>query len=550
MRSSGILFPIFSLPGKYGIGAFSEEAREFADFLKEAGQSCWQILPLGPVGYGDSPYQSFSVFAGNPYFIDLDQLKNKGLLTEEEAKGAEVPLYNDPPKRSLHLHIIEEKASEKKVSVPDDETILASTRAGEEAAEDPGAIKGELTTRRIDYASLYRNRYQLLKKAYHRADLDSADFRNFTEENAGWLPDYALFMALKDHFGGKAYYEWENDIRLHKPDAVRAWSERLLDEVRFYEYLQFEFYAEWKELKAYINSLGIRIVGDIPVYVSPDGADLWAHPELFQVDSDNITTNVAGVPPDGFTADGQLWGNPLYNWDYHRATGYEWWIRRLKQCTRLYDVTRIDHFRSFDEYYSVPHGEKTARNGVWKKGPGMEFFRAVRENLGDFNAVAEDLGFITDSVRQLVKDSGFPNMKVLEFAFDSRDSSGSNIYLPYEYDHNCVVYTGTHDNETLAGWVGHIKEYERRNLLNYLGLNKNADTSEIVNKAVRLAESSTADLCIIPLQDWLGLDNAARINYPSKIGGNWAWRLDPEMVTKALADRIRNVTAVYGRMPI
>ncbi len=496
MRESGILFPVFSLPGRYGIGCFSEEAYAFVDFLKNAGQSLWQILPLGPTGYGDSPYQSFSTFAGNPYFISLEELIRQGLLSEEEC---------------------------------------SSVTLGYSESE-------------IDYGCLYNARMALLRKAYGRSrHRKSEEYWRFLQENAFWLPDYALFMAVKDAHGGAPLDSWEEDIRDGETLAKHDWSERLQEEVGFYEYLQFEFLREWKALRAYASQKGIRIIGDIPIYVSADSSDFWAHRELFMLDDRGRIRMVAGVPPDGFSADGQMWGNPLYDWPQHEKSGYDWWLRRIGKCLELYDVIRIDHFRGFDEFFAIPAGDKTAANGHWETGPGMSLFRAVKERFGDVPIIAEDLGYVTDSVRQLVRDSGFPNMKVLEFAFDSRDSTGALEYLPFRYSRNCVVYTGTHDNETLKGWITSILPEELEMAKAFLDV-RTDDPDEIVDKMVLMAHSSVADTCVIPLQDYLRLDNTARINHPSTNGTNWKWRVEKSMLTPELAERIRGITERYGRI--
>ena len=494
MRTSGILFPVFSLPGKYGIGCFSEEAYKFVDFLKESGQTYWQILPLGPTGYGDSPYQSFSTFAGNPYLISLEELIAQGLLTEEEC---DAPDFGD----------------------------------GSE----------------VDYGKLYNGRWDLLRKAYERSGhKDTEAFAAFRKDNAFWLPDYALFMAVKEAHAGAGSSDWEPNIRDYKPEAVEEWTERLADDIGFYEYLQFEFARQWKKLKEYAGGQGIRIIGDIPIYVSADSSDFWAHRELFQLDERGHIRMIAGVPPDGFSATGQVWGNPLYNWPKHKETGYDWWIRRIAKCKELYDVIRIDHFRGFDEYFAIPAESDTAADGHWEKGPGMDLFGAIRESLGETPIIAEDLGYVTDTVRKLVSDSGFPNMKVLEFAFDSRDSSGAMEYLPYRYKNNCVVYTGTHDNETLRGWIDSILPVERKEVCEYLDV-RTKDPQEIVEKMIIAAFSSVADYCIIPLQDYLGLDNSARINQPSTNGTNWKWRVRPEDLSAKLAARIMRLTTLFGR---
>ena len=418
MRASGILMPIFSLPSRYGIGSFSKSAYQFVDMLKKAGQKYWQILPLCPTSYGDSPYQSFSTYAGNPYFIDLDQLIEEKLLTRKECQACD---FGDDPQD-------------------------------------------------IDYGKLYENRFKLLRKAYERANVgEDQEFEAYRRENAWWLDDYALFMAVKDRFDGVAWNEWAEDIRLRWSNAMDYYRRELYYEIEFYSYLQFVFMKQWKKLKNYANINGIEIIGDIPIYVAFDSADAWANPELFQFDAENLPTAVAGCPPDGFSADGQLWGNPLYRWDYHRETGFDWWIRRIAYCSELYDVVRIDHFRGFDEYYSIPYGDTTARNGHWEKGPGIALFEAAKNRLGELNIIAEDLGYITDSVKKLVADSGFPGMKVLEFAFDSREKSD---YLPYTYEKNSVVYTGTHDNETIAGWYAGLDKSDLKMCTDYMNIDR------------------------------------------------------------------------------
>ncbi len=493
-RSAGILLPVSSLPSEYGIGCFSESAYRFVDWLKKAGQTYWQILPLGPTSYGDSPYQSFSTFAGNPYFIDLEKFIKDGILTKEECDA--VDLGNN-------------KAS-------------------------------------VDYYKMYYNRYPLLKKAFSNSRIqEEEEFIRFCQENE-WLEDYSLFMAIKDTFGGLAWSEWEEDIRLRKPEAMKRYQEELAEDILFYQFLQYHFYRQWNQLKKYANDNGIQIVGDIPIYVAFDSADTWAQPELFQLDESNQPKAVAGCPPDGFSADGQLWGNPLYDWEKHKTTGYEWWISRLAHCFQLYDVVRIDHFRGFDEYYSIPYGEATAVNGHWEKGPGMDLFWAVEKALGKREVIAEDLGFMTDSVRKLVQDSGFPNMKVLEFAFDSRDTGSSNDYLPHNYNENCVAYTGTHDNQTIQSWFETISEEERKMAREYL-----CDTctpeSKLYKSFIALIMRSKANVCIIPMQDYLGYDDQSRMNQPSTVGHNWKWRLKKDDLSEMLCDEVKHMTQLYGR---
>ncbi len=493
-RSAGILLAVSSLPSEYGIGCFDEYAYSFIDRLAESGQTYWQILPLGPTSYGDSPYQSFSAFAGNPYYISLSELVRHGLLTKEECKGVDFGASSD----------------------------------------------------RIDYEKLYLSRYPLLRRAYRKSGIQSdSDFTRFCTENA-WLDDYALFMAVKDKFGGASWSDWDEDIRLRKPQAMKAYRSELADEIGFYKYLQYLFYTQWTKLKSYAKGKGIGIIGDIPIYTALDSADTWANPKLFQLDGDNIPTAAAGCPPDGFAADGQLWGNPLYDWKAHRETGYKWWISRLEHCFRLYDVVRIDHFRGFDEYYSIPCGDKTAKNGHWEKGPGIELFRAVEKSIGKRDVIAEDLGFMTDTVRQLVKDCGFPNMKVLEFAFDSRDTGSRNDYLPHNYTENCVAYTGTHDNQTIASWFETISDKERKTAREYL-CDEYTPDDKLLRSFISLIMRSRADVCIIPMQDWLGLKDDARMNTPSTVGENWKWRMTPSQLSGGIFREIRRITELYGR---
>ena len=510
MRASGLLLSIFSLPGKHGIGCFSEEAYRFVDFLKEAGQKYWQILPVGPTGYGDSPYQSFSAFAGNPYFISPDALEKAGLLTEAEAAEA---VYDGPADS-------------------------------------------------ISYAWLYNTRYPLLRRAYRRwKEQEGAEealpYKDFLRDNASWLPDYALFMALKDAHGGAGFREWEEPVRMWKPEAIEKAREELRDEIGFHLFLQYIFEQEWMKLKAYANQEGISIIGDIPIYVPADSAEVWAYPELFQLKEDGSCKAVAGCPPDGFSATGQLWGNPLYDWKHHEKTGYAWWISRMRRCSSLFDVVRIDHFRGFDQYYAIPAESWDARIGQWEEGPGIGLFRAIEKEIPGLTIIAEDLGYITDSVRKLVQDTGYPNMKVLEFAFGSRDSSGKDNYLPYNYDKNCVVYTGTHDNETMVGWLDHILPEERAQVRAFTGLDggegdewafgASDDTKRLARAMVRAAMASVGRLCVIPMQDWLLLGDEARINTPSTTGTNWCWRMTEGAASQSLAEQIRRMTETFGR---
>ena len=495
-RAAGILMPITSLPSEYGIGCFSKSAYDFVDWLKEAGQSYWQILPLGPTSYGDSPYQSFSTFAGNPYFISLKALVEEGVLTKEEC-----------------------------------EKVNWGKRADS-----------------VDYEKIYKGRYKLLRKAYENSNIsENPDYQRFVAENNWWLSDYALFMAVKDQFGGVEWTKWAEDIRLRWENAMDYYRRELYFDIEFQQYMQFKFYEQWMKLKKYANEKGIQIIGDIPIYVAMDSADTWAHPELFQLDEENVPTAVAGCPPDGFSATGQLWGNPLYRWDYHRNTGYQWWISRLSYVFRLYDVVRIDHFRGFDEYFSIPYGAENAIGGHWEKGPGIDLFRKVEQALGWKQVIAEDLGYVTDSVREMVRESGFPGMKVLEFAFDSRDSGCANDYLPHNYPVNSVAYTGTHDNETIVGWWSSITKEEQKLARDYM-CDQYTPENELYKSLISLIMRSSAKLCVVPMQDYLGLGNNCRMNTPSTVGKNWKWRVNLRQLSLKLQKEIQEMTLRYGRM--
>ena len=497
-RSSGVLLSVTSLPSKYGIGCFSKEAYDFVDWLAKAGQTWWQILPLGPTCYGpsdDSPYQSYSAFAGNPYMISLETLIKEGVLTRKECDALD---FGENPQK-------------------------------------------------VDYDKLHENRYALLHKAYERSNISQdPEYQAFLKENNWWLQDYALFMALKDFFGGVCWSEWPRDICLRWGYSLDYYREKLYFDIEFQQYLQFKFFQQWLKLKAYANDKGIQIIGDIPIYVSLDSSDVWAHPELFQLDENNKPSAIAGCPPDAFSADGQLWGNPLYRWDYHKQTGYEWWISRLYQSFRLYDAVRIDHFRGMDEYFSIPYGAETAKDGHWEPGPGMSLFEAVEKKLGKKQLIAEDLGLMTDTVRKLVKDSTFPNMKVIQFGFDINDGGKTNDYLPHNYDRNCVVYTGTHDNETVAGWYKGLKKKEKLLLREYLD-DYHTEDAVFYKSINRMAMASVANTCILPLQDVLGLDNSARMNQPSTVKTNWRWRMAADMLTKEAQKELLELTKRYGR---
>lgn len=494
MRQCGVLLPISSLPSAYGIGCFSKEAYAFVDRLQEAGQSCWQLLPMGPTSYGDSPYQSFSAFAGNPYFIDLEKLVERGWLTRGRCRAVDFGQNREY----------------------------------------------------VDYEKLFEGRFRLLREAWKNSSIEEEpEYQAFVRENAGWLEDYALYMAVKDAREGVCWIEWEEDIRLRRPEALERCRREYGEEMAFYRFQQYLFWRQWRALKEYANARGIEMIGDIPIYVAFDSADVWANPRLFQVDEENRPTAVAGCPPDAFSATGQLWGNPLYDWEYHRQTGYEWWISRLKSCFEKFDVVRIDHFRAFDAYYAIPAGAETAQIGEWRPGPGYGLFEEMEKRLGSRRVIAEDLGFLTPSVLELVKRTGFPGMKVLQFAFDSREDSD---YLPHNYTRNSVVYTGTHDNDTILGWYQSLKREDRAFCRRYLGLQGCTDR-EVLWSLIRAGLASVSELAVIPMQDYLELGPEARINTPSTLGDNWKWRMKKGAFTRQLAGKMRELAVLYGRAP-
>lgn len=482
---------ISSLPSPYGIGTLGKEAYEFVDFLAQAGQSWWQMLPVGPTSYGDSPYQSFSSFAGNPYFVDLDTLKEDGLLTKGEIDAMDW-------------------------------------------GNDPGYV---------DYEKIYNNRFVLLQKATERGwERDKEQVAAFVEENKGWLPDYALFMAVKKHFGMQAWTQWpEEDIRLRKAEAVERYRVELEEDVRLFTYIQYHFFLQWNKLRDYAHKKGIGIIGDMPIYVAMDSADVWSEPESFQLDEENKPVEVSGVPPDYFSEEGQLWGNPLYNWDAMKEDGYGWWIRRVGGAAKLYDILRIDHFRGFESYWAVPAEETTAKNGHWVKGPGMGLVGVLTGWFSNVQFIAEDLGFLTDEVKQLLQDSGLPGMKVLEFAFDSREPSN---YLPHTYNTNCVCYAGTHDNTTLAAWRHEADPDDVEMAIRYLGLN---EEEGFVWGILRGGISSVADLFVAQMQDYLELGAESRMNTPGVLGGNWQWRMKKGQITEELTRKIADMAWIYGR---
>ena len=491
MRTSGILMHISSLPSPYGIGTMGKEAKKFVDFLEKSSQTYWQILPVNPTSYGDSPYQSFSSFAGNPYFIDLDYLCKDGLLERSECESY---FWGDNPEY-------------------------------------------------VDYGVLYENRFSLLKKAYKRFCKEiPEDFEGFCKENKTWLGDYALFMALKDANGGAAWMEWEKPLKCRDKKARTKAKKDYAEEIRFWKMLQYLFFKQWRKLKAYTNKKGIEIIGDVPIYVALDSADVWANPTQFYLDENLDPIDVSGCPPDAFSADGQLWGNPLFRWDEMKKDNYKWWTRRVKFMSELYDVVRIDHFRGFDSYYAIPAKDKTARNGEWRKGPGMDLFHKLEEKLGKLNIIVEDLGFLTPSVIQLVQDCGFPGMKVLQFAFDAREDGD---YLPHNYEKHCVVYTGTHDNDTILGWFETVPKESAKYAKEYLALKKKEGYHWGM---MRGAWSSVGDMAIVTMQDILGIGSEGRMNIPSTLGNNWKWRMLPGQATGKLAKKLHNKMEAYGRL--
>ncbi len=493
-RSSGILFHPTSLPGKYGIGTLGKEAYAFIDFLKKSRQKLWQIFPLGPTGYGDSPYQSFSSFAGNPYLIDFDLLIEAHLLSEEDLRD---------------------------VFFGDNEEY-------------------------IDYGAVYNQKYPLLRKAYENfKSSDNHELRenleHFKRENASWLNDYSLYISLKNHFNGLPWNEWAHDIKNREHGAMEHYRNELADDIEYHNFIQFLFFKQWGDVKRYANENGIKIIGDIPIFVAADSSDAWANPEIFLFDEERKPVKVAGVPPDYFSATGQLWGNPLYNWQKLKETNYSWWVERVRANLSTCDIIRIDHFRGFEAYWAVPYGDDTAINGQWEPGPGIDLFNAIKSQLGELPIIAEDLGLMTQGVIDLREATGFPGMKILGFAFDSGEE---NDYLPHTYTKNCVVYTGTHDNDTLIGWFQKAKEEDRQFARDYL--NSRSD-DEIHWDAIRGAWSSVASMAISPVQDFLGLGSEARINTPGVAAGNWQWRLRHGVLTDELAERIAKLTKVYSR---
>lgn len=490
MRASGILLHISSLPSPYGIGTLGKEAYEFVDMLKKMGQRYWQVLPIGPTSYGDSPYQTFSAFAGNPYFIDLDQLVLDGLLNKEDLKNLKV---KDPKK--------------------------------------------------VDYEWLYRTRFIILKKAYNNyMSLDSnEDLTNFIEENSFWLEDYALFMAIKyDQVEGN-WHGWNKKYHLRHSYETIEFSQKHQKDISFWMFVQYLFFKQWHALKDYANENGIELIGDMPIYVAYDSSDVWANPEYWQLDEDLVPTVVAGVPPDYFAKTGQLWGNPIYNYELMKKKGYSWWVKRIEESFKIFDVLRIDHFRGFEAYYAIPSTDKTAEFGHWVKGPGVELSQKVKEKLGDLKIIAEDLGFLTPEVKELLKACGYPGMKILQFGMNPNEDSD---YLPHNYPTNSICYTGTHDNMTLKEWLTTINKNEKAFCYDYAGITKDEDA---INRLICMVLGSVSERAIIPLRDYLELGKEGRFNIPSTLGGNWTWRLAKGELTEEIKKRILYNTKLYKR---
>ncbi|TJX15658.1 4-alpha-glucanotransferase [Tissierella creatinini] len=489
-RASGILMHISSLPSKYGIGDFGIGAYNFVDFLSKANQKYWQILPLCITGYGDSPYQSVSVFAGNPYFINIDEFLREGFLSKDD--------------------------------------ILQTDLGNNQNL--------------VDYSKLFFNKTALLRKAYNNAkEILEEKLLDFYDREKEWLRGLALYMALKAKNSGVSWQNWPIEYRTFNSPMVMEFEKNNEDEIFFWVFTQYYFYAQWNRLKSYANKHGIKIIGDLPIYVAEDSADCWTNPKNFKFDENLVPKTIAGVPPDAFSDTGQLWGNPIYDWDYLEATGFDWWIKRIRHGFRLYDTLRIDHFRGFDAYWEVKYGDKTAVNGKWKEGPGIKLFNKVKESLGDLDIIAEDLGVYSEGLGKLLEDTRFPNMKILQFAFDTK---GDSHFMPHNYDKNCVVYIGTHDNHPAMAWfeTAPIKEYEFA--VEYFKLDEN----EGLNWGLlRGAWASPANLAIGQLQDFLGLGEESRMNEPSTMGKNWTWRVTESLLTDSLAERIANLTSVYRR---
>ena len=488
MRTSGILLPIFSLPNSYGIGTLGKEAYDFVDFLEKCHQTYWQVLPIGPTSYGDSPYQSFSVFAGNPYFIDFDLLKEEGLLEESD--------YEEYLDESLS----------------------------------------------IDYGKIYNTRYLVLRRAYSKFDIKL--LKNFEKENSDWLEDFSLFMTLKDYHHGVSFLEWEDDYKFRNKKALASFKKEHLDDVNFWKFTQYYFFKQWNDLRVYANSKGIKIIGDMPIYTALDSSDVWASPNLFQLGTDLKPKLVAGCPADDFAPLGQLWGNPLYDYKAMKETNYAWWVRRVEVSIKLFDTIRIDHFRGFEAYFAIPASDSDALRGKWKKGPNVGLFNAIKNALGEVDIIAENLGFLTEGVHKMLNRLGYPGMKILEFGFDPK---GDSEHMPHYLTPNDVVYTGTHDNPPVRAWYDSLNDEEKAFLHEYLYF---SNPYEVGNELIRAALASVCNLAIIPFWDYLQKGNEARINTPSVLGGNWTFRIEKNDMNKDLCSYIAKLTKAYRRCEI
>lgn len=528
-RNAGILMPVSSLPSPYGIGTFGKDAYDFVTFVKECNHKYWQVLPLGPTTYGDSPYQSYSAFAGNPYFVDLDMLIEAGFLLKSEVIS-----------RDWGDGIVP-------VNVSEDDAVN-----GRFGTYRDGNIGDE---RYVSYEKIYNNRFDILRIAYNRFKAACAEskktlakglplykqFDNFVKDNADWLEDYALFMALKSHFNNVSWGEWETDIKFRKPEAMSRYEEQLSDDIGYWKFIQFEFYLQWNALKQYANSNGIEIIGDIPIYMGYDSVDVWANQGEFQLDENLTPIKVAGVPPDAFSDAGQKWGNPLYDYDKMEANGFSWWRKRMAASAKLYDVIRIDHFIGIVKYYTIPADMPDARQGEYRQGPGQKLLDVINESIGDKKTIAEDLGVEVPEVAKILKENGYPGMKVLEFAFGG---DRKNPHLPYNYTQNLVCYGGTHDNETLLGFFEDRGDWELGYAYDYLDTR---DKGRMVDQVFRAAYSSVAVLTVFAVQDILKLGNWARMNLPSSMGNNWKWRMQKGQLGQHELECMRYLASVFDR---
>lgn len=551
-RASGILLHISSLPSKFGIGTLGKEAYKFADFLKRSKQKYWQILPIGPTGFGDSPYQSFSTFAGNPYFIDLDFLRDYGLLKKSDYENIEWCALSVTPlfvRGALCATDKEHEYLKSTHALIDKTQNFEFYRPRGVASVPVKKIKNLRASLKndsgfVDYKKIYENRFKVLRIAFYnflRGSYLKEEFENFIAEN-NWVHDYALFMALKSHFNMASFIFWPDEIKRKSGEILKKYKIDLKNDINFFEFIQYIFFKQWKTLKSYVNSLGIRMIGDLPIYVGLDSTEVFFNRENFLIDENYIPSFVAGCPCDSFAPNGQIWGNPLYNWDYMKKDGYSWWIERIKYLFDLFDVIRLDHFRGFESFFCIPYGDKTAKNGFWKKGPGIDIFNALKREIPQISIIAEDLGFLTDEVKNLLDSSGFPGMKVLEFAFDSDSKNDS---LPHNYKKHSVIYTSTHDSSTVMGWIKTANFNELKFLSKYIGINcKNISNWDLI----RLVYRSVSNLVIIPMQDWLSLDDRYRMNIPSTTENNWRWRLHKNYDQDGvLSSKISELVNIFGR---